>query len=183
MHAAEDERRTKAASPRRRHVDRHLRGGERLQAAPQSLQLGIVDPDPGATGIHQSAVRCVIRQQERPEPREPSRSPGRDRGPAHPESGAFLSGPAEPEGVSNQRACDRTLIHISPRSRVRSGAGWAEFGGIRDPAELSTTDPPNRCHLPVWHWRVEPLDIDDAFRGGNGIGDEYYLIADFEKLL
>jgi hypothetical protein len=90
---------------------------------------------------------------------------------------------AEPEGVSNQRACDRTLIHISPRSRVRSGAGWAEFGGIRDPAELSTTDPPNRCHLPVWHWRVEPLDIDDAFRGGNGIGDEYYLIADFEKLL
>jgi len=35
----------------------------------------------------------------------------------------------------------------------------------------------------VWHWRVEPLDIDDAFRGGNGIGDEYYLIADFEKLL
>jgi hypothetical protein len=111
------------------------------------------------------------------------RSPGRDRGPAHPESGAFLSGPAEPEGVSNQRACDRTLIHISPRSRVRSGAGWAEFGGIRDPAELSTTDPPNRCHLPVWHWRVEPLDIDDAFQGGNGIGDEYYLIADFEKLL
>jgi hypothetical protein len=72
---------------------------------------------------------------------------------------------------------------ISPRSRVRSGAGWAEFGSIRDPAELSTTDPPNRCHLPVWHWRVEPLDIDDAFRGGNGIGDEYYLIADFEKLL
>src|SRR5205085_930949 len=38
------------------------------------------------------------------------RSPGRDRGPAHPESGAFLSGPAEPDGVSNQRACDRTLI-------------------------------------------------------------------------
>jgi hypothetical protein len=111
------------------------------------------------------------------------RSPGRDRGPAHPESGAFLSGPAEPEGVSNQRACDRTLIHISPRSRVRSGAGWAEFGGIRDPAELSTTDPPNRCHLPVWHWRVEPLDIDDSFRCGNGMGDEYYLIADFEKLL
>ena len=85
--------------------------------------------------------------------------------------------------MSNQRACYRTLIHISPRSRVRSGASWAEFGGIRDPAELSTTDPPNRCHLPVWHWRVEPLDIDDAFRGGNGIGDEYYLIADFEKLL
>jgi hypothetical protein len=65
MHAAEDERRTKAAGPRRRHIERHLGGGERLQAAPQSLQLGIVDPDPGATGIHQSAVRCVIRQQER----------------------------------------------------------------------------------------------------------------------
>jgi hypothetical protein len=35
------------------------------------------------------------------------RSLGRDRGPAHPESGAFLSGPAEPEGVSNQQALTR----------------------------------------------------------------------------
>jgi hypothetical protein len=66
---------------------------------------------------------------------------------------------------------------------VRWSAGSAEFGGIRDPAELSTTDPPNRRDLPVWHWCVEPLDIDDAFRGGSGIGDEYYLIADFEGLL
>jgi hypothetical protein len=85
--------------------------------------------------------------------------------------------------LPHRRRAIELLFHISPRSRARSGAGWAEFGGIRDPAELSTTDPPNRCHLPVWHWRVEPLDIDDAFRGGNGIGDEYYLIADFEKLL
>jgi hypothetical protein len=66
---------------------------------------------------------------------------------------------------------------------VRSSAGTAEFGGIRDAAELSTADPPNRCHLPVWHWRVEPLDIDDAFWGWSEIGDEYYLIADFEGLL
>jgi hypothetical protein len=49
-------------------------------------------------------------------------------------------------------------------------------------SELLTTDPPNRCHSPVWHWRAEPFDINDAFRGGNGIGDEY-LIADFEGLL
>jgi hypothetical protein len=35
----------------------------------------------------------------------------------------------------------------------------------------------------VWHWRIEPLNIDDAFRGENGIGDEDYLIADFEGLL
>src|SRR3984893_16045106 len=72
MYSAEDEPRTKTACPRRRHIEWYLGGGERLQAAPQSLQLGIVDPDPGATGIHQSAVRCVIRQQERPEPRSRS---------------------------------------------------------------------------------------------------------------
>jgi hypothetical protein len=58
-----------------------------------------------------------------------------------------------------------------------------EFGGIRDSAELSTTDPPNCCHLLVWLWRVEPLNIDDAFQGENGIGDGHYLIADFEGLL
>jgi hypothetical protein len=95
---------------------------------------------------------------------------------------AFISSRNQKGCRTNGRAIE-LLFHISPRPRVRSGAGWAEFGGFRDPAELSTTDPPNRCHLPVWHWRVEPLDIDDAFRGGNGIGDEYYLIADFEKLL
>src|ERR1700738_1799135 len=47
MHAAEDKWRTKAAGPRRRHIERHLGDGERLLGAPSSLQLGIVDPYSG----------------------------------------------------------------------------------------------------------------------------------------
>ena len=46
----------------------------------------------------------------------------------HPESGAFLSGPAEPEGVSNQRACNRTLI---PYLAALPRAIRCRLGGIR----------------------------------------------------
>ena len=60
---------------------------------------------------------------------EPS-VPDRNRRPAHPESGAFLSGPAEPEGASNQRACDRTLIRSSRgahRALTTRGTEWSEM--------------------------------------------------------
>jgi hypothetical protein len=43
MHAAEKERRAEAGRARRRHVERHLRNGERLQPPPQPFELGLVD--------------------------------------------------------------------------------------------------------------------------------------------
>ena len=39
MHAAQNKRRSETAAARRRHLQRHLRNRERLQPAPQPLQL------------------------------------------------------------------------------------------------------------------------------------------------
>jgi hypothetical protein len=48
MDAAEHQRRAEPAAVRRRHVERHCVGGQRLQAPPQPFQLGIADAGAGA---------------------------------------------------------------------------------------------------------------------------------------
>jgi hypothetical protein len=69
MHAVQDERRAKAAFARRRHVERNLGRGKRLQALSQSPKLGVADPTASAAGVHQSAVWGLVGQQECPEER------------------------------------------------------------------------------------------------------------------
>ena len=51
MHAAQHERRAEAAAARRRHLERHFVGRERLQAMPQPFKLGRVDAGAGAAGM------------------------------------------------------------------------------------------------------------------------------------
>jgi hypothetical protein len=90
MHAAEDERRSEAGGARRRHLERHPGGGQRLQAAPQAFKLRVVDAGAGSAGIDQPPIRIVVGDQQRSEP-----------GPA-----AFGIGPADHEGKSEpQQFC------------------------------------------------------------------------------
>jgi hypothetical protein len=59
MHATEHQRRSEAAGARRRDLDeRHLGDGERLQAAPQPLELRLLDPLPSAA----PAVLAILRE-------------------------------------------------------------------------------------------------------------------------
>ena len=66
MHPAEDERRAEATDARRRHIERHVGRGKRLQEVPQSHKLRIVDTTAGAAGVYQSAVWSVVCQQKCP---------------------------------------------------------------------------------------------------------------------
>jgi hypothetical protein len=81
MHGAQNKRRSETAAARRRHLERHFVGRERLQAMPQPLvELGRVDAGAGAAGIDQLAVRIVIGEQQRAEIRcLPDRSSRRRR--------------------------------------------------------------------------------------------------------
>jgi hypothetical protein len=51
IHAAEDQRQSKAAAARRRQVVRHFGHRERLEATPQPFKLAGVDAGAGAAGI------------------------------------------------------------------------------------------------------------------------------------
>ena len=55
-----DEGRAEAGTGRRRRMERHPVGGERLQAALQHCKLGCVDAGADAAGIDQLSVRTVI---------------------------------------------------------------------------------------------------------------------------
>jgi hypothetical protein len=68
----EHERRAEAAATRRRDVERHLVGRQRLQPAPESFKLGGVDAGAGAAGIDQQPVRIVVGEQQRAEPWAPA---------------------------------------------------------------------------------------------------------------
>jgi hypothetical protein len=72
MHAAEAERRSEPAAARRRHVERHSVGRERLQAPPQALEFGGIDAGAGAAGIDQPSAGIVIGEQQSAEIRPPA---------------------------------------------------------------------------------------------------------------
>ena len=60
VNAAEDERRSEAAGVRRQHLERHLGGGQRLQAASQPPELRLLDAGAGAAGIDKVPLRIVV---------------------------------------------------------------------------------------------------------------------------
>jgi len=57
MDPAQDERRVEPAVARRRDIERHIRRRQRLQAAPQPCELGMVDA--GATGSPEDELGVV----------------------------------------------------------------------------------------------------------------------------
>jgi hypothetical protein len=65
MHAREHERRVEAAPPRRRHVERHPSGRQRLQARCEPRQLAHGHAGARAPGVHETAVRGIIGEQQR----------------------------------------------------------------------------------------------------------------------
>jgi hypothetical protein len=79
------EGRAEAGTARRRRIERHPVGGERLQAAPQPFKLGCVDAGVDAAGINQLSVRTVIGEKQSAEIRAAS----------------FRIGPADHEGKPN----------------------------------------------------------------------------------
>jgi len=85
-----DEGRAEAGTGRRRRMERHPVGGERLQAALQHCKLGCVDASADAAGIDRLSVRTVIAEELRAEIRAAS----------------FRIGPADHEGKSKpQQFC------------------------------------------------------------------------------
>ena len=68
MDPAQDERRVEPAVARRRDIERHIRRRQRLQAAPQPCELGMVDAGADPTGVSQPVIRIVVGEQQRLEP-------------------------------------------------------------------------------------------------------------------
>ena len=69
MHAAEHQRRAEPGRARRRHVERHLSSGQRLQPPPQPFEFGLVDAGADPAGVSEPSVRIVIAEQQRAETR------------------------------------------------------------------------------------------------------------------
>jgi hypothetical protein len=63
MHTAEDEGRTKAVRPRRRHLEWHLGSGETLQAPPQPAELSMVNSGSDTPSVNEPPGWIVVGKQ------------------------------------------------------------------------------------------------------------------------
>ena len=106
MNAAQHEWRSKTAVTRRWQVERHLGDGERLQPAPQSLQLRLIDAGADAAGIDQAPAGIVVGEQQ-----------GAEKG-----ARAFWIGPADDDKFLAMKAFDLTPQAAIPRRVGRIGA-------------------------------------------------------------
>lgn len=103
MHAAQDERRSETGATRRRGIERHRVGRERLQPPPHALELGVIDAGAGAPGIDQPAAGIVIGEQQGAEPGLP----------------LFGIGPADNDKFLSVEAFD-----LAPQAAIAAWSGY-----------------------------------------------------------